>query len=63
MVVGCGSWLQSFDEVNDPKDDAKFHKCRVEARAENQINGPASAEAQYFACTDDAGLPRPTAKK
>jgi hypothetical protein len=61
VMSGCGSWLQSYDEVNDPRDDVGFAKCRTMARAEKQITGSGDkAEAVYFACTDDAGLPRPT---
>jgi hypothetical protein len=62
-LAGCPSWLGTYDEVNSPADDVAFEKCRVEARAEKQIYGDGDrAAAAYFACTDDAGLPRPTTR-
>lgn len=53
-LIACGQGLKTFDDVNDPSDDAKLAHCRAEGREA----GPDARAvfSEYFDCTKEAGL-------
>lgn len=53
----CGAGFVTFDELNNPSDDAALARCRNEARAAKDAGADAQdAYDRYHRCTQDAGL-------
>lgn len=55
--TACKSFLQNWDEVNNPDDDSALARCRKLGREEREAGAtPEAAYEAYVDCTREAGL-------